>query len=270
MHNFVDDRNKEVKVPERPERIISLSPAITEILFELGLGDRVVGVTAFCVRPPEAAGKKKVASYGYASIEQFEKLKPDLVLTVTGYQNALADQLAPHFATFSFRLPSSIAGVTDLPTKVGAVTGRVEEGREIEKSLLQAVGRVKRGREKSAYFECDLGGPVTFGSLSYITDVLSFMNFKSLYSTAPVEWLNPDMDFVKDQDPEFIIIEPKMFSKRDTHLVEKLVSERGWKGLSAYRNQRIFVTPGSYDFFAHHGPSLVREVLPWLEELDRV
>jgi ABC-type Fe3+-hydroxamate transport system substrate-binding protein len=268
LPNLVDDRNKEVRVPEQAERIISLSPSITEILFELGLGDKVVGVTPFCVRPAEAAKKKKVASYGYASIEQFEKLKPDIILTVTGYQNAVADSLASHFPTFSFRLPSSLAGVIDLVTKVGVVTREEENGRRLERSLMGEVSKLKIGREKSVYFECDLGGPISFGSLSYITDVLSFMNFKSVYSNSPVEWLNPDLNYVREQDPEYVILEPKMFSKRDMGIVDKLVSARGWKDISAYRNHRIFLTPGRYDFFAHHGPSLIREVLPWLQKLE--
>lgn len=268
MLNLTDDRNRDVKVPERPDRIISLSPAITEILFELGLGSRVVGVTPFCVRPPEATRKKKVASYGYADAEQFEKLKPDLILTVTGYQNTVADQLASHFPTFSFRLPSSLAGVIDLVTKVGVVTGAEEDGRVIERSLMWVIKGLNIGRERSVYFECDLGGPITFGSLSYITDVLRFMNFKSIYSGNAVEWLNPDMEYVRRKDPEYVIIEPKMFSKRDPNFIDKLVSARGWEKISAYENNKIFLTPGVYDFFAHHGPSLVRDVLPWLQQIE--
>lgn len=268
MVNLIDDRNREVKIPERMDRIISLSPAITEILFELGLGDKVLGVTPFCVRPKEAQKKKKVASYGYASIEQFERLKPDLILTVTGYQNTVADQLTSHFPTFSFKMPSSLAGVIDLVTKVGIVTGKSDEGRIIERELWKSMKDLKIGREKSVYFECNLGGPVTFGSLSYITDVLRFMNFKSLFSENPREWLTPDLEFVRSADPEYVIIEPKMFSKREVNLVEKLVSERKWKSISAYKNQRFYLTPGNYDFFAHHGPSLIREVLPWLEKIE--
>lgn len=265
---LVDDRNREVDVPDRLERIISLSPAVTEILFELGLGGKVVGVTPFCVRPSEATKKKKVASYGYANVEHFRSLRPDLVLTVTGYQNAVADQLSPHFQTFSFRLPSSLSGVIDLVTKVGVVAGEEDKGRLIERDLWRSIRKLKTGREKTVYYECDLGGPVTFGSLSYITDVLRFMNFRSVFSSIPKEWLAPDLEAVREADPEYVILEPKMFSKRNPGIIDKLVSERNWKNLSAYRNHRFYLTPGRYDFFAHHGPSLVREVLPWLEQIE--
>lgn len=124
------------------------------------------------------------------------------------------------------------------------------------------------GDEKTVYFECNLGGPVTFGSLSYITDVLGFMNLRSIYSNVAKEWLYPDFDFVIEMDPDVVIIEPKMFAKRAENLVEKMVKDRGWDELAAFKNGRIYVTPGKYDFFAHHGPSLIREVLPWLERIQ--
>jgi len=265
---LIDDRNKEVAVPDKIERIISLSPAVTEILFELRLGDKVVGVTPFCVRPDGAKKKKKVASYGYANTEWFAQLKPDIILTVTGYQTAVADQLSPLFPTYSFGIPSSLSGVIDLATKVGIVVGEADRGREIERELIEDLKKVKIGKSKEVYFECDLGSPVTFGSLSYITDVLHYMNFKSIYAGMMKEWLYPDFEYVKKRDPEFIIIEPKMFSRREENLIEKLVKERNWDQLSSYKNGKIFLTPGPYDFFAHHGPSLVREVLPWLESIS--
>ena len=265
---LIDDRNKEVEVSETIERIISLSPAITEILFDLGMGDKVVGVTPYCVRPQEAMTKKKVASYGYASIEQFEKLRPDLILTVTGYQNSVADQLSQHFKTFSFKLPSSLAGVLDLVTKVGVVIGREDDGRVVERDLWELTKNLRIGKQKTVYLECDLGGPVTFGSLSYITDVLRFMNFKSIYSGVSKEWLYPDFDFVRESDPDYIIMEPKMFTKREVNMLDTVISSRKWVNLRAYNNGQIYLTPGEYDFFAHHGPSLIRDVLPWLEGLD--
>ncbi len=267
MPLLIDDRNREVNVPEKAERIISLSPSVTEILFELGLGENVVGVTPFCVRPPDARKKRKVASYGYASVEQFRKLKPDLILTVTGYQNQVADQLSGNFNLFSFRLPSSLSGVLDLVTKVGIVTGEEEKGRLLEMELWDRTKDIKRGKLSSVYFECDLGGPVSFGSLSYITDVLRFMNFKSIYSAEYREWLTPDFEYVKREDPDYLIFEPKMFARREEKMIQKMLSSRGWEALSACRNNRVYVTPGNFDFLAHHGPSLIREVLPWLERI---
>lgn len=70
-----------------PERIVSLAPALTEILFALELGDRVVGVTSFCDWPPEAASKAKVGGYSNPSVETILALRPDLVVVSPGPGN---------------------------------------------------------------------------------------------------------------------------------------------------------------------------------------
>ncbi len=66
-----------------PERIISLAPNMTEMLFALGLGDRVVGVTSFCDYPPEARKKPKVGGMSNPSLEAVVSLKPDIVVMTT-------------------------------------------------------------------------------------------------------------------------------------------------------------------------------------------
>jgi iron complex transport system substrate-binding protein len=55
-----------------------------------------------------------------------------------------------------------------------------------------------------------------------------------------------------------------MFSRRDGNTIERIIKDRNWENIDAHLGKRIFVTPGNYDFFAHHGPSFIREVLPWL------
>lgn len=70
------------------QRIVSLAPSITETLFALGLGDRVVGVTRFCTYPPEAAAKPRVGGYLDPSYEAIVALKPDLVVTLEEHQDA--------------------------------------------------------------------------------------------------------------------------------------------------------------------------------------
>jgi len=76
----IDDLGRSVTIPTCPERIISLAPSNTEILFELGLGDRVIGDTVYCDYPEEAKGKEKVGGYSDIDIEKVIALNPDLIL----------------------------------------------------------------------------------------------------------------------------------------------------------------------------------------------
>src|SRR5258707_1060445 len=69
--------------PSGAARIVSLAPSITETLFELGLGDRVVGVTRYCTFPPEARTKPQVGGYYDPNFEAVTAARPDLVITLT-------------------------------------------------------------------------------------------------------------------------------------------------------------------------------------------
>jgi iron complex transport system substrate-binding protein len=79
-----DDLGRLVAINGTPQRIVSLAPSNTEILFALGLGDKVVGVTDWCNYPPEAQQKEKVGGYDIPSIEKIVALDPDLVLVAYG------------------------------------------------------------------------------------------------------------------------------------------------------------------------------------------
>jgi len=81
---FFDDLGRLVAINGTPQRIVSLSPSNTEILFALGLGNKVVGVTDWCDYPPEALGKEKVGSYDTPNIEKIVALTPDLILVAYG------------------------------------------------------------------------------------------------------------------------------------------------------------------------------------------
>jgi iron complex transport system substrate-binding protein len=81
---FFDDLGRLVAINGTPQRIVSLAPSITETLFALGLGDRVVGVTDWCDYPPEAMNKTKVGGYTTPDIEKIVALNPDLILVAHG------------------------------------------------------------------------------------------------------------------------------------------------------------------------------------------
>jgi len=82
-----DDLGRLVAINGTPQRIISLAPSNTEILFALGLGNKVVGVTDWCDYPPEALDKEKVGAYDTPDIEKIVALNPDLILA--GYGNPI-------------------------------------------------------------------------------------------------------------------------------------------------------------------------------------
>jgi ABC-type Fe3+-hydroxamate transport system substrate-binding protein len=124
-------------------------------------------------------------------------------------------------------------------------------------------GRIGRAR---AYVEIDLGGPVSFGAYSYITDAFHLLGARTLFEDLRTEWLTPDLGRVASEDPDCIFYEAKMYSRFAGGDLERMLDRRGWRGLRAVRAGRCFLTPGPLDFIAHHGPSFIIETLPWLSQ----
>ncbi len=256
----------EVEVPESPKRIISFSPAATETLFAIGLGDAVVGVSAFCSRPTEARTKRKVGSYNTVSRELLAEMRPDLIFTVTGYQRDFALKLSKDYPVYPLELPVSVAGIADFVVKVGLVAGAPDSARGLAGSMLRGLGGARVHEGLMAYVEIDLGGPTSFGAHSYITDALRLLGCRSLFETERREWLTPDLQEVLRCDPEVIFYEAKMYSTFGEARLKELLRSRGWQGMRAVAGGNCFLTPGPLDFLAHHGPSFVTEAMPWLSE----
>jgi iron complex transport system substrate-binding protein len=271
---------KEIKVPVEPQRIVSFAPAITETLFDLGLGDRVVGISPFCARPLGEVRRKAriVGSYNTVNLKLLRELQPDLIFAVTGYQRDFAKDLsntklsdasdnAEQFPVYPLELPVSVAGIVDMVRKISLVTGQHENGWVLSRSLLDAISSVKRIEgSPNIYVEIDLGGPVSFGALSYIIDALHILGGRTAFDDTRVEWLKPDFEQVVRLDPDVFLYEAKMYSKFDQGMLRTLIEKRGWSGLKAVRCSNFFLTPGPLDFLAHHGPAFIRQVMPWLSE----
>jgi iron complex transport system substrate-binding protein len=136
--------------PAGATRIVSLAPSLTEIAFELGLGDRVVAVTRYCTYPPEARSKPQIGGYYDPSYEAVMAAKPDLVLTLTEHEETrrelaklgLRTLTADHF---------TVRGVLDSIVAIGAACGCPERAAALRDGLearIRDVGRRTAGRPK--------------------------------------------------------------------------------------------------------------------------
>jgi iron complex transport system substrate-binding protein len=262
---FCETLGTTLHLPDKIERIVSFSPAVTETLFLLGAGDEIAGVSAFCARPPEARRKKVLGSYNTVSMDTLKEIGPDVLFTTTGYQREFAARLAKNFPVYALELPVSVSGIVDFAQKVGLVIGRILEGAALSRRLIESLARCSQAKTRvRAYLEIDFNGPVSFGAYSYITDALRYLGVESIYGNQFCEWLTPDLDFVRGSDPDVIFYEAKMYSRFKNEDLERLLVTRGWENMRAVREDCAFLAPGPLDFFAHHGPSFITEVLPWI------
>lgn len=256
---------QQIEVPDDPQRIVSLTPSITEILCDLGLFSSIVGVSAFCARPDKIREKRKVGSFGSFRDEVMEQVNPDLIFLESGFQDALAESLSEKYNVITLPLPRNVAEILTWIWDLGLITNRVDNANSLISELSSMIHPSFQRRVRG-YLEIDLGGHVTFGYYSYITNTMAMYGIDTPYGKSAKEWIQPDNEFVITFDPEIIFYEPKMFSRFNRDDLETIIEKRGWKETTAYKNSNIYVTPGPLDFFAHHGTSFIREAIPWMEE----
>ena len=128
---------------EVPHRIVSLAPSVTEVLYELGLGERVVGVTRYCDYPPEVVGKPVVGGYLDINYEAIVALEPDLAIGIQDSTEALRRLNDLGVPTLQVD-QHDVAGILDSILRIGEAGGALELAREIEREVRSHIGRIGR------------------------------------------------------------------------------------------------------------------------------
>jgi len=136
---IIDDLGREVSVAGEPMRIVSLAPSNTEILFALGLGDRVFGVTETCNYPEEALSIEKVGGYSGVDIEKVVAINPDLILAEDMHKADVIPTLEGLGFTVIALVPHNLQEVMDSITLVGSLTGTETAAAQIVDDMSQRI-----------------------------------------------------------------------------------------------------------------------------------
>ncbi|MBE0478758.1 ABC transporter substrate-binding protein [Candidatus Aerophobetes bacterium] len=147
FQEMVDDFGEKVTVSKKPEKIVSLSPSNTEILFAIGAGDKVVGVTEYCDFPLEVLKVDKVGGFSTPNIEAIVAKSPDLVVAAyrTGEENI--QRLKELGLTVIALHPESLQDVLGNITLVGKATGYEEDAEKLVKRLQEKINLIKEKSE---------------------------------------------------------------------------------------------------------------------------
>ena len=125
--DVTDQMGREVRIEKIPERIVSLSPSNTEIIYALGLEERLVGVTEFCDYPEAARDKPKMGGFSTVDIEQVVESEPDLILAASIHEDEVIPRLEGLGLTVLALAPKTLDEVLDAITLVGRCSGEEEE-----------------------------------------------------------------------------------------------------------------------------------------------
>ncbi len=124
---ITDQLGRVVKLDKIPQRIVSLAPQNTEILFALGLADKVVGVTSYCNYPPEAKEKQSIGGFSTPNIEEIVALSPDLILAAPIHEKQIIPQLEAKGMTVVALDSKTLDEVLEAITLVGSITDKEKE-----------------------------------------------------------------------------------------------------------------------------------------------
>ncbi len=254
-----------VRVPERPERIASLAPALTDTVVSLGGGSDLVGRSAWCRRPREVTRLPVIGSYTGCRRDRLEKLEPDLVLTTGGVQDGLALELSRDgFPVYQVPLPVSPWGILENVVVVGTLCGRPDAGLQLAERCHHELAKL-RGVLPAlrTWVEIDLGGPVTTGLGSYVTWSLKWLGLDPIGWSRSEAYSEVGMDWEYGDPPRLVVYDPQPETSVDEEIVWARLTARG---LGTWRSEgaRVVVTEG--DLLAHSGPWLLLHGLGALAE----
>ena len=252
--SWIDEVGRSVELPEKPQRIISLVPSVTEILFALGLGDRLVGATQFCTYPPEAKAIPRIGNYMHPSLEAIVAKGPDLVFAASDAASpALVSQLERMgIATFVVT-PHDLDSTLQSIRIVGRVMDKAEAAERLAKGLEQTFCRIRRATAKLAkprvllsvmVTPLTVAGPGTLGNT--LIEAAGGIN---VVPPGPGRYPSWGMEAVLAADPDVIIVSP---NPGESNPASHFAS---WPQLKAVRNNRV-VTISDPDWIHRPGPRL--------------
>lgn len=248
-------------LPAFPRRIVSLLPADTEILFAVGAGDQVVGVTEFCDWPPEARSRDKVGGIAGKSIslERLLVLQPDLVLTGGDFHREVIEALEKRGIPVFAVDPRSFRQIGEALETVGRLTGHAAEARRrvaAMRAQQQRVAALAAGvpaaERPRVFWEVWDNPLMTVGAGVFLSEAIRLAGGIVLFDDLQADYPVVSAEEVVARDPQVIL------STRDhaeALTPPRLAARPGWSGVQAVRDGRIHLLDS--DIVSRPGPRAV-------------
>lgn len=268
---LTDGLGRQVTIEAPAQRIVSLLPSNTEVLFALGLGDRVVGVTEFDNYPPEAQTKQIIGGMttNTISLETILALEPDLVLAHDDLQQSVIDTLAENgltvFATNTKQLTDiyrtinwvgQMAGVQD---RAEALTGQIQ--RDIT-AITARIDEVPADERPAVFYEVWVDPLLTAGPGTYIGQMITLAGAKNIFDDVSQEFPEISAEEVVARNPAVIL---SAEHNSDNLTDEALAARPGWSEIEAVKNGRVYLL--NDDVISRPGPRVALALRTMVEVL---
>jgi len=253
-----------------PSRIVCLTEETTETLYLLGEGDRVVGVSGYTVRPPEARQKPKVSSFLHARFEKIEALQPDLILAFSDLQADITTELVKRGHTvFTFN-QRSVAEILQMIRVLAGIVGVAEKGERLSRDLEAGLDRIRDTsrawpRRPRVYFE-EWDDPLISG-IQWVEELVEIAGGDPVFPDRRQARLAKDRIVTSEQviaaAPDVIVGSWCGKPLRP----ERITSRSGWETIPAVRNGHVYEVKSA--FILQPGPAALTEGVRQLHQFLR-
>ena len=250
--SVVDDVGNNVTITSYPDRIVSLAPATTEILFGLGLTDKIVGTVSYSGYATdvqdtiEAENITVVGTFNKVNVELVTGLQPDLIVASGAYQQSLAEKFAEEGKTVVILNPTEFSGILADITLLGKITGQNQNATAIVDSMQSRVDEIMAktsGLDKpGVYVEyyVDKNGYSSYGAKSYINELIGMAGGVNVFAGFQGQYVTTSTEEVLKANPQIIIISKGVMSSLSGITPDSIKARGSWDNVDAVKNNKIY------------------------------
>ena len=231
------------------QRIVSLLPSFTEILFAIGAGDRMVGRTTWCDYPPAAREIPSVGDGMPPSIEAVAARKPDLVVLYNSGPNVTAAQQLERIGIRTVLLDlNRLEDLGPATRKLGHLTGLEQRAESLATSLDSLVGRPRPPGTTSLAFVVWDNPPIIIGAGSYLDQLAALAGARNVFHDVVAPSAQVSLETIAARNPRWIAV----LSDSGGGAPPAFAQRREWRAVPAVRDRRFLLLQGS--LFGRPGP----------------
>ncbi len=222
-----------------PQRIVTLSPAATEILYAIDAGNQIAAVSEFSDYPPEASGKPLVGGFDgkTLSMEKILSFKPDFIYMTQGMHNFLIDQLDSYGIAYYLSQGDSIEAVLKEIVEVAEITGHEGAGAALAEKIREECDSVyKFDSSVSVFYEVWNSPFMTAGTKSFIHDVITKAGGINIFADLNEPYPIVSEEAIIARGPEVILLPASNGISADD-----VKARAGWQDIPAVKNSRIYL-----------------------------
>ncbi len=257
-----DARGKLITISGQPQRIVSISPAFTEVLYSLKLDSKIVGVTRFCNYPKTARKKPKVGDMN-TSAEAVLALKPDLVVALAYANDAAVAQLDKLGLTVFTIDPKTIEQTMRDIRTVGRITGSSKAAEAVVKQMkskIATAGKQRAGKPKLSVLAVVQPSPLwAAGPKTFVDEMIRLANAENVARDARPGFVTFSKELAISRNPDVIVVG----QRRE---IDYFLKSPQWRRTNAVKNKRVYVI--NSDLMMRAGPRLADGLLELTKKLN--